>query len=811
MERRYAEVILPLALKGTFTYLIPDHLQKEVETGRRVEVQFGRNRTYSAVVWGITDRAPVGVKIKEIIGVIDERPIVQNEHLEFWQWVSEYYACSLGEVMNAALPGAMKLHSQTKMVQGFAIREEHDDLSDEEYLLYEALLNNNELNLDEARAIVGKKHIAKSMERLIHKGIAELKEELIKKFKPVVLKHLALHKKFRKNPKKALELTDQSEHQTNALLAILQKKNEAIIQSQLLENPIVKEHAIRALIKKGIVDSFEKEVSRVKNANEAFASSLKLSETQSAAIQDIQSQWEDKQVVLLHGVTGSGKTVLYQEFIKETINQGGQVLYLLPEIALTSQIINRIEKSIDIAVEVFHSRENIQKRVELWKAANKDLKMVIGARSSLFLPFKNLQLIIVDEEHDSSYKQQNPAPRYNARDAAIYLGHLCGAKVLLGTATPSIESYYNVRIGKFGYSQLKDRYGGALLPEIELVNLKKCREQKKMKGPFTNYLLENIEQSWRDQKQIILFQNRRGYAPSINCSVCSWTYQCHQCDVSLTYHKRLREMKCHYCNHTTAIPQECPACGSTRLEMMGFGTEKVEDELEILLPGIKTDRMDSDTSRSKKNLEKILYNFDVGATDVLIGTQMITKGLDFENVGLVGILNADSLFKFPDFRAGERGFQLLTQVSGRAGRRQSPGKVIIQTSNPEHPIITDVLNANFHSFYHRELKDRGKYRYPPFYRNFHLQINHKDLNTLWKAARLIRDQLKKHFGNRLLGPTEPMVPRVRNFFLLDFMLKVEKNAEVLKAVKEVIDKTMDQLTSRDPFKSVRHKLDVDPY
>nr|MBS0038107.1 primosomal protein N' [Saprospiraceae bacterium] len=809
--KTFAEVILPLPLRGTFTYLVPDHLEGRIIKGCRVEVQFGRSRFYSGLVHSLHNNEPRDIKIKEIIELIDEQPLVEDFHLKFWEWIANYYACSLGEVMNAALPSAMKLNSRSNLVPGFAIYEEHTDLTDDEFLLWEALQTNGEFSLDAARNILGKKHIAKPLETLLYKGIAELKEELVDKYKPVKQIHLKLKEEFQKDPGKAFKLTEKSEYQTNILLALLQQKDKPVLRSSLLANPEMKDHALKALIKKNIVDSFEKEMSRLKEENKEFEQSFQLSEMQKGAFDKMDTEWKENKVVLLHGVTGSGKTVLYREAIEETLNAGGQVLYLLPEIALTTQVIQRIEKILQAPVHLYHSRENIQKRVEIWNAAGKHIQVVMGARSAVFLPFHNLKLIIVDEEHDSSYKQRDPAPRYNARDAAVYLAHLTDARVVLGTATPSLESLYNAKSGKYGYVQLDERYGDANMPELEVIDIKECKKKKKMKGPFSDYLLEGIKEMWESGQQVILFQNRRGFAPTVQCEVCSWTYECHQCDVSMTYHKRMHEMKCHYCSHTTKIPEECPACGSVRLGFLGFGTEKIEEELELLLPGIKIDRMDSDSTRSKRALEQLLYNFENRKINVLIGTQMITKGLDFDNVGLVGIMNADQILNFPDFRSSERGFQLMTQVSGRAGRGAKKGRVVIQTSNPTHPVIKDVLNFNYKNFYYREIKERGKYHYPPFYRNFNLEIKHKDLNTLWKAARILKNQLSKEFSNRILGPTEPMVPRVRNYFILELMIKVEKEAELLARIKHRLFALLDHLCSLNEYKNLRFKLDVDPY
>ncbi|TVQ43387.1 MAG: primosomal protein N' [Saprospirales bacterium] len=810
MKNTFAEIILPLALKGTFTYSVPDFLLNIVKPGCRVEVQFGRSRFYSGIVASIHQNPRDDIKLKEIIDIIDEKPIIDKAHLKFWKWVAEYYACSLGEVMNAALPSALKLNSQTLLIPGFAINEEHDNLPDDAFILWEALQQQDSISLDMARTIVGKKQITKTLESLIYKGIAELREELKDKYQPVKLRHVNLLEPYKTKPDLAFALLDKSEPQTNAFLAILQKKQEFVATNEILANPLIKEHAIKGLEKKGIIHSQYLEVSRIKEETDSFEGELELSPQQQSAYDGIYSAWNTQNVVLLHGVTGSGKTVIYKKLIENIVNEGGQVLYLLPEIALTTQIIKRIEKMLNLPVQVYHSRENIQKRVEIWKGAKDSIPLILGARSSLFLPFSNLKLIIVDEEHDNSFKQRDPAPRYNARDGALVLANIMKARVLLGTATPSLESYFNFKNNKYGYVQLNERFGSIGLPEVELVDLKKARSQKSMKGPFSFYLLEEMRKTLDSKRQIILFQNRRGFAPAIQCEVCSWTMECRQCDVSMTYHKKLSEMKCHYCSQTSTLPKECPACTSTRLKLMGFGTEKIEEELQILLPEIRIGRIDSDNARSKKRLEKIIYEFETGKLDVIIGTQMITKGLDFNNVGLVGIINADQILNFPDFRSAERAFQLMCQVAGRAGRKEKEGKVIIQTAQTEHPIFKDIMKSDFKSFYYREIRDRAKYHYPPVYRNIILEISHKDLNTLWRAASLLSNQFQKKYGNRVLGPAEPMVSRVKNQFLLEFMFKLEKQSTLLKLIKDHIHALMDTLSGQKEFRGLRFKIDVDP-
>jgi len=811
MRKKFAEVILPLALKGTFTYEVPEYLYDTIQEGCRVEVQFGSSRFYSGIVESFHNQAREGIKIKEIIDIIDEKPLIDRVHMDFWKWIANYYSCSLGEVMNSALPSALKLNSQTLLIPGFAVNEEQTDLSDDEFLLWEALQQQESISLDMARTIVGKKQITKTLETLIYKGIAELKEELQDKYKPAKFRHFSILEPYKSKPELALPLTEKSELQTNAFLAILQKKKDFVPSKDILSNPMIKEHAIKGLISKGIIESQNIEVSRISKETDSFEGEIKLSPNQQTACDNIYSAWNNHNVILLHGVTGSGKTVIYKELIEDVINKGGQVLYLLPEIALTTQIIKRIEKMLNLAVQVYHSRENIQKRVEIWKGARESLPLILGARSALFLPFNNLKLIIVDEEHDNSFKQRDPAPRYNARDAALVLANMVKAKVILGTATPSLESYFNVINEKYAYVQLKERFGASSLPEIELVDLQKARSQNSMKGPFSFYLLEQIRQTLANKQQIILFQNRRGFAPAIQCEVCSWTQECHQCDVSMTFHKRLNEMKCHYCSHTTPLPKECPACTSTRLQLLGFGTEKIEEELEILIPEIKIGRIDSDNARSKKRLEKIIFEFETGDLDLIIGTQMITKGLDFDNVGLVGIINADQIINFPDFRSTERAFQLMSQVAGRAGRKDREGKVIIQTSQTEHPIFKNIMDSDFKTFYYREIKERAKYKYPPIYRTINLEIKHKNIHTLWRAAALLSKQFEKKYNKRVLGPAEPLVSRVKNYFLLEFLFKVEKKTDLLHQIKEHTHALIDTLSAQKDFKGLRYKIDVDPY
>lgn len=788
-------------------------MRSSLQFGVRVEVPL-RNKLYSAIVVEVHENLELDYKAKAMISVLDDDPIITTTQYAFWQWLAQYYCCTIGEVMNVALPSGLKLSSETRVVI-HPDYEDRTDLSDDEYLISEAISIQNELTIDEVKDILNKKSVYPLIRDLMDKRVLSVKEELIKKYTPKKIGVVELTEYYLANKERlseAFDLTQRSEHQTNALLAYvtLSKGGTVVPKSSIYDLAKVSSSVINALGKKGIFRIFEKETSRL-TFDESQEALPPLSEIQEQVIADIKSQHAEQKTALLHGVTGSGKTRVYMELIQETLDVGKQVLYLLPEIALTTQIVHRLQLVFGEEVAVFHSRMSNNERVELWNEAMLGRKIILGARSSLFLPFTNLDLIIVDEEHDASYKQQDPAPRYNARDAAIYLSHLTKAKIVLGSATPSLESTLNSHRGKYALSTMTERHGKVSMPLIELIDLKYAYKTNRMVGHFSHQLRDEIKDTLMRKEQVLIFQNRRGYAPIVSCQLCGWQGECPNCDISLTYHKYLHEIKCHYCNYRTKMPSECPACGGVHLEDKGIGTEKIQSQVYELFPECRVERMDYDTVRSKNAYARILESFASREVDVLVGTQMITKGLDFDNIGLVAVINADSLVQFPDFRSGERAFQLLTQVAGRAGRRQKQGRVLIQTFNPTHPVFRDVINNAYDNFAARELRERKVWKYPPYYRMLYIQLKHRKPATVADAARYMALELKKTLGGRVLGPAEPGVARLKGLYLQNILIKSEKDPKVISYVKAETQRLKDVLSLSAGYKSVRVRLDVDPY
>ena len=816
--KHFATVVLPIATPKPYTYHIPNELIEKVQFGVRVEVQFGAGRDlYSGLVIEVTDKKPEH-DTKPVLQVIDNEPIITEKQLQFWQWLASYYACTLGEVMNAALPTNMKLTSETRIV----LNPEHDQdfshLDDKEYLVAEALTIQNELTIKDIQKILNQKTVYPIVNRLLMHGVLELKEELMQKYKPKMVAYIRLKEPYASDTEgyalaAAFDLVKKSDKQTNVLLSYAQlvRQQKLIKCSDIYEKAKVDISVLRALEKKGIFEIFEQEASRIAGYDDELSDAQTVTEQQARAIAEIAESFKDKNVTLLHGVTGSGKTRVYLELINDAILRGEQVLYLLPEIALSNQIIRRLQKFFGDNISVYHSRLNGHERVELWQQTIAGKPVILGVRSSLFLPFKNLKYIIVDEEHDPSFKQHDPNPRYNARDAAIYLANLYGAKVLLGTATPSVESYANAKMKKYGLVEMPVRVGNIEMPEIMIVDSREEMKKRTMHGNFTSRLVEELKAALARGEQAILFQNRRGYAPTMECPTCNWTSECKNCDVTLTYHKFSNSLNCHYCGYHAKIPKECPACGSKTLTIKGFGTERIEDELKILLPDAKIGRMDLDTSRSKTAHANIINDFEEKRIEILIGTQMVTKGLDFENVGLVGILSADNLLRFPDFRATERAFQLMLQVSGRAGRRHKRGRVIIQTFNVKHPILKDIIDNNYLDFFNRELLERKTFFYPPYFRLIAVSLKHKKPEVLKDASRIFTKIVKEKLGSRVSGPAVPQVERVNTYYILDYLIKIEKDLKTIALVKDIIAYATNEMQHTEGYSNVRVSVDVDPY
>jgi primosomal protein N' (replication factor Y) (superfamily II helicase) len=811
----FADVILPLALQSqTFSYSVPTHLEGELLVGMRVEVPFGRSKLYSGVVARLHNEKPA-FEVKEIVQRLDDVAITTELQLRFWRWMSAYYLCTLGEVMAAALPGNLKLSSETRILYCEDYGEDFNGFSDDEFLVAEALLIQKEINLDDARKILNKQTVFPVVQSLMQRGVAMVREELVQKFKPKQVTAVRLCEPYRSDSKqlaKAFELIGTAQKQQNALLAFLAvaKGKPYVLKQEIVDKTEVTEAVFNALRKKEILETYSREISRLGGYEEEFVDAAPMSVLQQEAWSQVQTIHAENKPCMLFGVTGSGKTRIYAEAIKEQLNAGKQVLYLVPEITLTTQLINRLQKLFSDDIMVYHSRVNYNERAEIYKAISQGGKVILSARSGMFLPFQNLGLIIIDEEHDGSYKQSEPAPRYQARDCAIVLAGFSGANVILGTGTPSLETWQNVVENKYGLVRLTERFGGIAMPEVSIIDLKEAVKGGKLKSAFSLDLIESCEKTIENGEQVILFQNRRGFAPIQDCQNCEYTARCPNCDIALTYHKGANRLRCHYCSYHCAPHALCPQCKSPKMALHGHGTERLEDELDMYLPKAKIARMDYDTAGSKTNLEALLHDFEEKRIDVLIGTQMVTKGLDFEHVGLVGVVAADQLLKAPHFRANERAWQLLVQVSGRAGRKHKQGKVLIQTWKPKHPVIQESLTADFDTFVARELLERKRWRYPPYYRLIHIAIRHKVEDTCIKTADYFAKELKKVIGERVHGPSVPGMKWVRGYHVREILLKIEKNASVILQTKALL---MDIDLCRSGMKDIRQSdvvFDVDP-
>ena len=825
----FAEVIIPVPLKTTFTYRVPFELNNFIQSGVRVVVPFGKKRVLTGIVKSITEKAPKSYSAKYILELLDEEPLVTPTQIWFWNWIASYYMCSVGEVMNAALPSGLKLSSTSRLQlhpewkngineEEINQKRKEYDLSDEQIRLIDLLEVENSLTYQQASEKLDLRDIYQIIKKLTQKQIIIIFEELKEKYSPLKEKQIRIAKQYasQQGVAEAFKKTTRSTKQEELLLTYLSKNPikdhpKSISKKELLgEN--LSASSLKTLIKNGVFEEFEKTLSRFEFEEWIQTeSTINLTSSQQRAVNQIFEHFQDKSTVLLHGVTGSGKTEMYVSLIEKVLQSGSQVLMLLPEIALTSQIVVRLKRIFGNAVGVYHSRFSDNERVEVWKGVlNGDINFVIGVRSSVFLPFEHLGLIIVDEEHDPSYKQYDPAPRYHARDAALVLAHKHQAKVVLGSATPSIESYFLAKQKQYGLVEVLQRFGEAVLPEIELVDLRESRKRKELKEQFTLELFNQMKNALEKNEQILLFQNRRGYAPYLSCEVCEWIPECQNCSVSLTYHQKAQELRCHYCGFSTKVPQTCSACGSTKVYPKGFGTQKIEEDLQVMLPQSRIARMDKDTTRTKTGYEKIIESFEKHEVDILVGTQMITKGLDFEKVNLVGVFDADRILFFPDFRSSERFMQLIMQVSGRAGRRSGKGKVVIQTNAPLHPLFAIISLHDYQTFYNQEITERQQYNYPPFSRLIKLIVRHEGREMAQKAAIILSSTLKsKLTPERVLGPEAPIIERIRNKFQQAILIKLERNQFDLAKTKEFIQSQIDELYKNKSFKKIQIVIDVD--
>lgn len=819
----FVDVILPLSIPNTFTYRVPFELNSEIGIGIRVIVPFGKSKYYTAIIRKIHEEVPTKYTAKYIEGVLDLERIVTDRQFLLWDWISDYYMADLGDVMNAALPSNFKLASETKI----SLHPEFDlaevELSAKEFLITESLELRGELTIKEVADILGIKTVQPLIKKLIDKRVATVSEELFAKYSTKYALFVSISESIKSEDEmslllNALEESKRNVKQVNALLSVIEKTgwytgNPIPVLKKSFVDEGISDSVLGTLAKKDLISIFSAEISRLVPSSDETNAIKGLSPAQTAAHDKIKNEFASKEVVLLHGITSSGKTEIYVKLIQEQLQSGNQVLFLLPEIALTTQLISRLKKYFGDLVGVYHSRFNQNERIEIWNKVltndPKQFRIILGARSSVFLPFQKLGLIIVDEEHENSFKQYDPSPRYNARDTAIVMGTLYKAKVLLGSATPSIETYFNAVEGKFGLVELNERFGGVQTPEILCADLEKETKLKTMKSHFSSFLIEKMTETLENKQQIILFQNRRGYNPIWSCELCAWTPQCKNCDVSLTYHKSSNALKCHYCGYFTSPPTSCGKCGSKKLNMIGFGTEKVEEELAIYFPKIKIARMDLDTTRAKNSYQTIISDFENREIDVLIGTQMVTKGLDFDNVGLVGVLSADQMLKFPDFRAFERSYHLMSQVAGRAGRNTKRGSVVIQTFEPNHWIIQKVMAHDFIGMYTQEIIERRNFHYPPFFRIIVIKMRHRMKDTLEFGGAVLTKSLQDVFKDRVLGPEIPPVGRVRNFHLMNIRVKFERDASP-KKVKTIIKEKIDAFLNQHDFRSILIDIDVDP-
>lgn len=818
---KFVDVILPLPLQASFTYALPPEMDGQVQIGCRVVVSFGRKKFYTGIVRNVHYLKPQEYEVKDVSAVLDEHPILVPLQFRFWEWLADYYLCTQGDVYKAALPSGLKLESET-VVEYNPDFEATEPLSEREQKVLDLLAVEPEQTVTRLEKESGLKNILAVVKSLLEKDALFVKEELKRTYKPKTETRVRLTEAAC-NERRLHFFFDELQRRAPKQLDLLMKYIELsgclggrevkeVSKAELLKRSGATPAVFSGLVDKGVFEVYQQEVGRLETVSQAVMSLNELNVHQQRAFDEIRVSFREKNVCLLHGVTSSGKTEIYIHLIDEAIRQGKQVLYLLPEIALTTQITERLKRVFGSRLGIYHSKFPDAERVEVWQKqlSHEPYDIILGVRSSLFLPFQRLGLVIVDEEHENTYKQQDPAPRYHARNAAIILASMCGAKTLLGTATPSVESWYNATEGgKYALVELKERYKEIQLPEIIPVDIKELQRKKRMNGPFSPLLLQYVREALEQKEQVILFQNRRGFAPMIECHTCGWVPKCKNCDVSLTYHKGLNLLTCHYCGYTQPVPRQCPACEGVDLRNRGFGTEKIEDDVKAIFPEARVARMDLDTTRTRAAYERIIHDFQQGRTDILIGTQMVSKGLDFDHVSVVGILNADTMMNYPDFRAYERAFQLMAQVAGRAGRKNKRGRVVLQTKSIDHPIIPQVMHNDFEGMVAGQLVERQLFRYPPYYRLVYVYLKHRNEQLLDVMAQTMAAKLRAVFGARVLGPDKPPVARIQTLFIRKIVLKIETNAPMARA-RQLLVHVQQEMVAEDRFKSLIVYYDVDP-
>ena len=818
---KFANVILPLPISGSFTYSVPSIYEDEIEVGSRVLVQFGKKNYYTGIVELVHNNQPSGYEVKEIMMVLDAKPIVRHPQLKLWNWLAEYYLCSVGEVYKAAVPSGLKVESETYILLNSDYEyDENVNLTERMALIIQLLDRNGRMKISEIERETGFKNLGTLVNKMLEIGLVLIDERIVDKYR--ARKETLVRLNCDRNDNEALhgffDIVKRARQQEKMLIAYLDLSAwmqsatpKEVLKSDLLERSGASPAVLKGLVDKGVLEIYKKEINRFTVDVSESAELPQLSNAQLEAYNSILDKWKENKVTLLRGVTGSGKTEIYSHLINDVLNLGQQVLYLVPEISLTTQLTSRLQKIFGKRLLIYHSKFSDNERVDVWKKllSTHEPLIVLGVRSSVFLPFAKLGLVIVDEEHESSYKQYDPAPRYNARDAAIVLASMHGAATLLGSATPAVETYYKAKNGRFGLVELLERFDGIRMPEVKVVDMRDQRKRKECRGLYSNPLLVASRKALGEGKQVIMFQNRRGYAPMVECKECAWVPKCKNCDVSLVFHRNIRELRCHYCGYSMTLPNLCPVCGQDSVETYGYGTERIADDLNEIFNEYRVARMDLDTTRNKDAYEDIIEDFSSHKTDILVGTQMVTKGLDFERVRVVGVLNADSILNYPDFRSNERAFNMIEQVAGRAGRKNEVGEVYVQTTDPKNQIIEKVKTHDYEGYYVEQIDERQRFAYPPFTKIVNIYLKHKDERMVNSLAVNYVLELRKIFGNRVLGPEKPIVGRVANYYIQSIMLKMEANASMRK-VKDLLRTVYERVSIDKNMRSAILYYDVDP-